>query len=473
MAHQSLAPRLVLSSDESPQRLNDPRLPGIPRVMSAYRHPEPVTSDGGDEDSPVVSGLPVEVSRVLTEAQQGATLVALFGAAEEGPCLRELEHLCKLHPEIRRFVDACEGAVQDVVEGWAVRRWLDSPSDRPGDDYFAQPQVDWPLWTLTLTAKWYSLVVSAVSGGYEWTELVENFNSLCGFGKGLLAAVAAACGGDEEELLEATKASMRAAFWVGFVVSKRIPPEGSMTWRGFSLPMIEQCVIAANKLPVEQDVRTYSDLEIGRVLSLRAGTVVGHPSDLRRFQSVLRSCAIASGVKGSLATDSATPPLPSRYYCNSLVRDLVNKWRDDGIEFDAQHLRVEALSPVTGLSLGQAGKPASAELAEAILTRCTSLLHIATLLPEDTRLIDLSPTNPMPRTLSTWLLPQKPMSAVSFPSGHCLTGEKNSPRRGTAVWVRRRALSRVAVINEVLYQHSVLPRGDCMGVDFSTRWQDL
>eukprot|EP01062_Namystynia_karyoxenos_P058622 TRINITY_DN50140_c0_g1_i1.p1 TRINITY_DN50140_c0_g1~~TRINITY_DN50140_c0_g1_i1.p1 ORF type:complete len:660 (+),score=172.19 TRINITY_DN50140_c0_g1_i1:96-1982(+) len=475
--------------------------PGMPRVLSAgggpggsplpgsVTHLSPTGPQGQVFHTHSAAELPAEVSRVLVEARAGHSLVGVFGSSDDSQPYSELQHAVRMSPESRPFVDRCAEGLRELLHGLELATWLDDPQSVPDPSYFVQPAVEWPICTLAMLTKWHALCIGAAANGWEWRELRQCFDGLSGFGKGLIAAAVASASDDEEELLRRSTMGVRAAFWVGLAMqenhtSSNLPTilecQCVLAWRNIPLPVMEELLATVNRVPESTDVRTHSALELAHVLSLRSGTVVGHPSDLRRLENLIQVFVLRSGTRANLTRLPAGAPAHSEYYCNRVMREVVNLWRDDGLEWEAQDLALEIISPATGRPIGERGDPLSAELAELCTLHTHSLLPLASMIPDEGRLVDFGPTashSSMP-LISSWLLaqagPAAAIRAVTHPRGSAVEAEHLTPRRSSKGHVRRATLEKTALINELLYAQGVLGRyRPRQSVDLLTTWGEL
>ena len=304
--------------------------PGMQRLNSTYVHsqqPEPTT------DNNTILGY-------LQQSKNGKALIGLFGSTAEKPCFHDLVYMARTYPSAREFIKICSDELNTLLKSFRIMHWLDCPSEVPAELYFNQSIVAWPITTLVQLTAFHVLCTVTTPKEWSWTSVRDCFHSFLIFGKGMLAAVAAATASSQEDFSKQACIALRASFWVGFSLqdnNESITPKIDhratyvLSVTNIALPVLERIVTRVNKIPADRTSKTYSTLEISRILGPRAAFVCGHPLDLMRLERMVQLYQQKSGTKPTKAYQALDGPINSLYYCQRLPRDIVNAWRDDEI----------------------------------------------------------------------------------------------------------------------------------------------
>ncbi|KAJ9466259.1 hypothetical protein DIPPA_01063 [Diplonema papillatum] len=463
--------QLNLAGLDSPSKLA--ANPGMQRLNSAYQHAapsEPVT------DAATITGY-------LQQTRNRKPLILLWGSTTEKPCFHELTSMARQYPQAREFIKNCSRELSTLLKSFKIMQWIDGLTEVPAEVYFCQSIVAWPITTLVQLTAFYVLCTVTIPDEWSWTDVRDSFHSFLTFGKGMLAATAAATASSKDDFVKHSKTALRASFWVGFslqdnneTITPRLDSQATfvLSISNIALPVLEKIVAHVNKIPADRTLKTYSTIEVNRIFGPRAAFVCGHPLDLLRIERMCQLYQQKSGTKPTKAYQSFDGPINSSYYCQRLPRDVLNAWRDDDIEFHAHHLKVDVISPVTGKSMRES-EGLSGELAFSLTMDHHNLLKFLPIVPVGNNFIDLGPGNSKD-VLSKALMSQLPnhrLKTVMFPSYNIVTAEKVSPRRSTKRYIRKCTFQKCAIINELLHYLSVLKRVDKSTVELSTSWLEL
>eukprot|EP01063_Lacrimia_lanifica_P015217 TRINITY_DN2202_c1_g2_i1.p1 TRINITY_DN2202_c1_g2~~TRINITY_DN2202_c1_g2_i1.p1 ORF type:complete len:711 (+),score=215.23 TRINITY_DN2202_c1_g2_i1:104-2134(+) len=444
---------------------------GMTRANIDFKHPQTPNSTTDTN----------AIKLFLQQCRKGQALIGLWGGAAEKPCFHDLIYMAKNHPSARDFIQQCSNQLNTLLKSFKIMHWIDEPSDLPPDVYFCQSIVAWPITTLVQLTSWYVLCTDTLRE-WRYEAIRGSFHSFLTFGKGMLAAVAAASAANVNDYVTQALKVLRASFWVGFIFQENndsiVPQIRSnratfiMSISNIPLPVLEKIIEHCNRIPMDRNIKTYSTIEISRTLGPRSAFVCGHPLDLVRMERLVQNYQQKSGTKPSKAYQTFDRPINSHYFCQKLPREVVNAWRDDSIEFFADHLEVAVISPVTGENLRDADG-LSAELAFSLTIHHHNLLKFLPVVPVHSNFIDFGPGCPrdlLSRTLMCQLLEHK-LSAVLHPYMRTITGDILSPnlkKRSTKRVIRKSTFLKCAIINEIL---SML--GVPTSVEMSTWWLDL
>eukprot|EP01061_Rhynchopus_euleeides_P005719 TRINITY_DN14902_c0_g1_i2.p1 TRINITY_DN14902_c0_g1~~TRINITY_DN14902_c0_g1_i2.p1 ORF type:complete len:467 (+),score=102.79 TRINITY_DN14902_c0_g1_i2:154-1401(+) len=342
-----IAPQL-----ESPTKSRASLPPGVKRVNMAH---SPVNSPPHTTD----------VNTILTYlhmSKKGKALIGLWGSTSENQCFQELIYIARTFPRALGFIEKCSSELNTLLKSFRIMQWLDGTVELPCDIYFSQSVVAWPVTVLVQLTSWYVLCTD-MTPDWKWQEVRDCFHSFLVFGKGMLSSVAAATASTEEDFVRHSLNVLKAAVWVGFSMqenNENINPkiESSRTTyvlnvTNIALPVLEKIVEYSNKIPLDGRTKTYSTIEICRVLGPRQAYVCGHPLDLIRMEKTIDLYQQKSGTRPGKCYEPFDGPVNSAYFSQRLPRDVVNAWRDDRIEFHGGHLKVAIISPYTGQNLQQ------------------------------------------------------------------------------------------------------------------------
>eukprot|EP01064_Diplonema_japonicum_P016489 TRINITY_DN244_c0_g1_i2.p1 TRINITY_DN244_c0_g1~~TRINITY_DN244_c0_g1_i2.p1 ORF type:complete len:656 (+),score=74.11 TRINITY_DN244_c0_g1_i2:51-2018(+) len=463
--------QLNLSGLESPSKLA--ANPGIQRLNSAYTH----------ANTPVATTDSNTIIGYLQQSIQGKALIAIWGSASENPCFGDLVSMHSQFPVAREFIKICSTELSTLLQSFKILHWLEGQAEVPAEVYFKQSIVAWPITTLVqLTA--YYVLCSVTTKQWPWGVVRDCFHSFVTFGKGMLAAVAASIAATKQDYIKQSKLALRASFWVGFSLqdnndslTPKIDHRATyvLNVTNIALPVLEKIIEEVNKIPTDRNTKTYSTLEISRILGPRSAFICGHPLDLLRCERTIQMYQQKSGTKPGRTYQPFDGPINSYYYCQRLPRDVVNAWRDDDIEFHANLLKVDVISPVSGKSLRES-EGLSGDLAFALTMNHHNLLKFLPIIPVGANFIDVGPAYSGKDLLSKALMSQLPnhrLKAVMHPNLQVVAADKVSPRRSTKQHIRRYTFLKCAIINELLHVLGVLKRVDKVTVELHTSWLEL
>eukprot|EP01059_Diplonema_ambulator_P034790 TRINITY_DN797_c0_g1_i6.p1 TRINITY_DN797_c0_g1~~TRINITY_DN797_c0_g1_i6.p1 ORF type:complete len:650 (+),score=123.33 TRINITY_DN797_c0_g1_i6:160-1950(+) len=419
----------------------------------------------------------------LQQSINGKALIAIWGSVTENPCFNDLVTMSSQFPSARDFIKICSNELSTLLQSFKIKHWLDGTAEIPADVYFKQSIVAWPITTLAqLTA--YYILCTETAKMFPWVVVRDCFHSFLTFGKGMLAAVTAATASNKQDFIKQSKVALRASFWVGFSLqdnndslTPKIDHRATYVLQvaNIALPVLERIIDEVNKIPADRNTKTYSTLEMIRTLGPRSAFICGHPLDLLRCERTIQLYQQKSGTKPVRTYQPFDGPINSHYYCQRLPRDVVNAWRDDDIEFHANLLKVDVISPVTGKSLRES-EGLSGDLAFALTMDHHNLLKFLPIIPVGANFIDLGPAYSGRDLLSKALISQLPnhrLKAVMHPNLQVVMADKVSPRRSTKRHIRQTTFLKCAIINELLTVLGVLKKIDKLTVELHTSWLEL
>eukprot|EP00755_Sulcionema_specki_P032020 Sspe_Gene.97836::Locus_71354_Transcript_2_2_Confidence_0.667_Length_801::g.97836::m.97836 len=156
--------------------------PGIKRLNSTYAHQ--LSTDQSTDSNTITS--------FIQQSRQGKALISLWGSTTERPCFQDLAYMLRTFPQIRNYVQICSNELNTLLKSFRIMQWLDKPSEVPQEVYFCQSIVAWPITTLVQLTAFYILCTCMAPRDWDWVEVRDSFHSILTFGKGMLAAIAAA-----------------------------------------------------------------------------------------------------------------------------------------------------------------------------------------------------------------------------------------------------------------------------------------
>ena len=325
----------IASTLDSPTKAKAALPPGVKRVNTA--------------SSPVSSPLhTTDVNTILQflhMSKKGKALIGLWGASTEKPCFQELVEIARQFPRSLGFIEKCSNELNTLLKSFKIMQWLDGSQEIPREDYFGQSVVAWPVTVLVQLTSWYVLCTD-MTPDWKWHEVRDSFHSFLVFGKGMLSSIAASVASSEEEFIRHSLNVLKAAVWVGFSMqenNENINPKIDsfrttyvLNVTNIALPVLEKIVEFSNKIPLDGRTKTYSSIEICRVLGPRQAYVCGHPLDLIRMERTIDLYQQKSGTRPGKQYEPFDGPVNSAYFSQRLPRDVVNAWRDDRIGMQEQ-----------------------------------------------------------------------------------------------------------------------------------------
>ncbi|KAF8281346.1 hypothetical protein TcBrA4_0090470 [Trypanosoma cruzi] len=364
----------------------------------------------------------------------------------------------------------------------------------PDEQFFMDPLISWPLHLLYEVSCFY---VSAKLHGYHDTfETIRQQGGLFASGKGIFAALAVAMSPTEEELVHHASRMYRATFFVGLVYSKmekRLQTHlENSPQRSFALLLVNISTISLQLLLDEVNKVSFgsgncdgccdrnkccvipmSKLEMTRIISSHSAIVCGHPLDLERLSTVLVCYAESTGVRVHMEYLLTTVPENSTFYNQWQHLELLQMWKDNGVELEDSKLQLTLYSPVDGQPWKNSSKCTLADCI-ASTTTCSSqdLTYSLQHMRGGDVLLDFSGATPCMSQLIAWT--RRNITVLSEPADCVSINVFPSPRRSPEDGIIRETLARCARINTVLQnmKWEGKPYRACV-LDLTTSFVDL
>ncbi|EKF39299.1 hypothetical protein MOQ_000478 [Trypanosoma cruzi marinkellei] len=364
----------------------------------------------------------------------------------------------------------------------------------PDEQFFMDPLISWPLHLLYEVSCFY--VTAKLHGYHDTFETIRQQGGLFASGKGIFAALAVATSPTEEELVHHASRMYRATFFVGLVYSKmekrlQMHLEKSLR-RSFALLLVNISTISLQLLLDEVNkvgfgsgncdgwcdrnkccVIPMSKLEMTRIISTHSAIVCGHPLDLERLITILLCYAESTGVRLHMEYLLTTVPENSTFYNQRQHLEVLQMWKDNGVELEESKLQLTLYSPVDG----QPWKGSSTcTLADCIASTATCSSQDLTYSLQHMRggdvLLDFSCTTPCMSQLIAWT--RRNITVLSEPADCVSISVFPSPRRSPEDGIIRETLARCARINTVLQnmKWEGKPYRACV-LDLTTSFVDL
>ncbi|ESL06639.1 hypothetical protein TRSC58_05684 [Trypanosoma rangeli SC58] len=340
----------------------------------------------------------------------------------------------------------------------------------PDDQFFTDPLISWPTHVLYEVSCFY--VTAKKRGYHNIFEAMRRQGGVFASGKGLFAALAVAMSPTEEELVHHTTQMCQAACIVGLVYSKlekqlQVQVK-KCALRSFSLLLANISTISlqllldeVNKLDFGSKGRDggcgdntshcipMSRLELVRIISSHSAIVCGHPLDLERLSTLLLRYADATGVLVQMEYLMTTVPENSPFYNTWQHLELLQLWKESGVELDAAKLQLTLYSPVDGQPWN---KFTTCALSNRVAVAVTYALQDLTCSLQHMRsgdvLLDLSAAAPCMSQLIVWT--RKNITMLLQPADCVSNCIFPSPRRSPEDGVLCSTLAGCARVNTIM-----------------------
>lgn len=237
--------------------------------------------------------------------------------------------------------------------------------------FFMDPVIAWPMEVAFAVCN-YLVKVECIKGklsvdrngmtqsverNYATIRKLASSAAIFTFGKSVLAAFAVSMAETKEELPHTTAEMYLAAYDLGFVhrmVSRRHFPgfqkeSFNLFVVGLPLQVLRMFLTEINKGFCSEELSTpFSALEPTIIFGSRSAVVSGHPIDISRLKLILRAYSDTKGVRVSYSEIMLSCPQSHHELNERVYRELIAKWKHEGVRLNLSRLKCAVLSPVTG-----------------------------------------------------------------------------------------------------------------------------